>query len=67
MANVAKNLIRSLGGSQWEKAVFEYDDPYRVHWDFLPMAMIGRKGVALTALSELSPRLAYELLESCVS
>ena len=53
MANVAKNLIRSLGGSQWEKAVFEYDDPYRVQWDFLPMAMIGRKGVALTALSEL--------------
>lgn len=65
--NAAKSFIRSLDGSQRRKAVFEFDDPYRVQWDFLPVAMIGRKGVALTTLSERQKRLAYQLLESSVS
>jgi len=67
MADAAKNFIRSLGRSQRKKAIFEFDDPYRVQWDFLPVAMISRKGVALTTLSDRQKRLAYELLESSVS
>ena len=67
MANAAKNFINSLDGSQKRKAVYEFDDPYRVQWDFLPVAMISRKGVALTTLSDRQKRLAYQLLESSLS
>tara|TARA_B100000519_G_scaffold203176_1_gene224593 strand:- start:21 stop:902 length:882 start_codon:yes stop_codon:yes gene_type:complete len=67
MEDAARNFINSLDGSQRRKAMFEFDDPYRVQWDFLPMAMISRKGVALTTLSDYQKRLAYQLLESSVS
>lgn len=67
MADAATDFILSLDTPQRKKAVFEFDDPYRVQWDFLPVAMIGRKGVALTTLSDRQKRLAYKLLESSVS
>lgn len=67
MADAAKNFIRSLGRSQREVAILDFNDPYRVQWDFLPVAMISRKGVALTTLSDRQKRLAYELLETSVS
>ncbi len=67
MVDAARNFINSLDGSQRRKAMFEFDDPYRVQWDFLPVAMISRKGVALTTLSDRQKRLAYQLLESSVS
>ena len=59
MADAARNFVNSLDGSQRRKAMSELDDPYRVQWDFLPVAMISRKGVALTTLSDHQKRFGY--------
>lgn len=67
MSNAATSFLLSLPEKQRAKTSFDFDHPHRVSWEFLPAAMIKRKGINLTELDKKQKRLAYDLLESGLS
>lgn len=67
IADAADAFLGSLTPELSKKALFTFDNPNRVSWEFLPQTMIGRKGVKLTDLTDKQKQLAYELLESSLS
>ena len=67
MSNAATSFLHSLNDKQRNKTTFDFDDPHRVSWEFLPAAMIKRKGIALTELDKKQKMFAYDLLETGLS
>ncbi|MBT6381641.1 MAG: DUF3500 domain-containing protein, partial [Opitutales bacterium] len=67
MSNAAASFLHSLNEKQRNKTTFDFDHPHRVSWEFLPAAMIKRKGIALTELDKKQKMFAYDLLESGLS
>lgn len=67
MSNAATSFLVSLDEKQRKKTTFDFNEPHRVTWDFLPVAMIGRKGISLLELNKKQKMLAYDLLESGLS
>ena len=67
MSNAAISFLHSLSEKQRDSATFDFDDPHRVSWEFLPAAMIKRKGVNLTQLDKKQKMFAYDLLETGLS
>ncbi len=67
ITGAADTFLDSLTPELSKKALFTFDNPNRVSWEFLPQTMIGRKGVKLTELTDKQKQLAYQLLESSLS
>lgn len=67
ITDAADAFLNSLTPELSMKALFTFDNPNRVSWEFLPQTMIGRKGVKLTDLNNKQKQLAYQLLESSLS
>ncbi len=67
IADAANTFLDSLTPELSKKALFTFDNPNRVSWEFLPQTMIGRKGVKLTDLNDRQKKLAYALLASSLS
>jgi hypothetical protein len=67
MQNAAAALLHSLNEKQRNKTTFDFDHPHRVGCEFLPAAMIKRKGIALAELDKKQKMVAYGLLASDLS
>ena len=67
MSNAATSFLHSLDEKERNKTTFDFDDPHRVSWEFLPAAMIKRKGISLTELNKKQKMFAYDLLETGLS
>jgi hypothetical protein len=67
MQNAAAALLHSLNEKQRNKTTFDFDHPHRVSCEFLPAAMIKRKGIALAELDKKQKMVAYGLLASDLS
>lgn len=67
MQNAAAALLHSLNEKQRNKTTFDFDHPHRVGCEFLPAAMIKRKGIALAELDKKQKMVAYGLFRSDLS
>ncbi|GAA2576532.1 DUF3500 domain-containing protein [Winogradskya consettensis] len=59
------SLLNGFTADQRERAVFTFDDPRRVDWDFIPKP--DRTGIALSELDRHQKALAHTLLKSGLS
>lgn len=59
------SLLNSFTADQRERALFPFDDPRRVDWDFIPKP--DRTGIALFELDRHQKALAHTLLKSGLS
>jgi len=59
------SLLNGLTGDQRQRALFGFDDPRRVDWDFIPKP--DRTGIALAELDRHQKLLAHTLLKAGLS
>ena len=67
MQNAAAALLHSSNEKQRNNTTFDFDHPHRFSCEFLPAAMIKRKGIALAELDKKQKMVAYGLLASDLS
>ena len=64
MAIAASKFLQTLTSEQKAKAQFQFDDPERYHWDYIPM---DRKGVVLKDLNATQRKAAMNLMHTALS
>src|SRR5688572_19911723 len=64
MADAANKFLAALTPQQRAEAVFEFKDPQRFDWHFVPKS---RKGLAFKEMTEPQSELAMALLRSALS
>ena len=70
MAEAAEKFLGTLDESQRKAATFEYDDPRRVDWHFIPKPLGDqpeREGLKVNQMNEAQRKAALALLESALS
>jgi hypothetical protein len=67
MVEAANRFLDSLTPEQQEKVMLEFDNPARLSWDFLPVAMVGRAGILIKELDQNQRKLAHEFLKTGLS
>lgn len=64
MAAAASKFLQTLTAEQKTKAQFQFDDPERYHWDYIPME---RKGIVLKELNATQRQAAMSLMQTALS
>lgn len=64
MAEAAREFVKTLTDEQRAQVTFQYDDPERLNWHYIPRA---RKGIPLKALTPASRAAAHAFITSGLS